>query len=135
MQDAKVYRLDDYRAAPDTPVHLLEGRLDCRKRRRAKRTGRGVLEQRAQRRCKGLMATRLVICLLLVLVWCSSAYSGDMVWQASIIDGDTLEIHGTRIRLWGIDAPESNQLCRAACNIAAERRLPTISTPSLPDGP
>src|ERR1700747_414108 len=32
--------------------------------------------------------------------------------QASIIDGDTLEIHGTRIRLWGIDAPESSQLCR-----------------------
>jgi hypothetical protein len=28
------------------------------------------------------------------------------------IDGDTLEIHGTRIRLWGIDAPESSQLCR-----------------------
>jgi hypothetical protein len=27
--------------------------------------------------------------------------------QASIIDGDTLEIHGTRIRLWRIDAPES----------------------------
>jgi endonuclease YncB( thermonuclease family) len=22
-----------------------------------------------------------------------------------------LEIHGTRIRLWGIDAPESSQLC------------------------
>jgi endonuclease YncB( thermonuclease family) len=32
--------------------------------------------------------------------------------QASIIDGDTLEVHGTRIRLWGIDAPESSQLCR-----------------------
>ena len=32
--------------------------------------------------------------------------------QASIVDGDTLEIHGTRIRLWGIDAPESTQLCR-----------------------
>jgi endonuclease YncB( thermonuclease family) len=28
------------------------------------------------------------------------------------IDGDTLEIHGMRIRLWGIDAPESSQLCR-----------------------
>jgi endonuclease YncB( thermonuclease family) len=32
--------------------------------------------------------------------------------QASVIDGDTLEIHGTRIRLWGIDAPETTQLCR-----------------------
>ena len=37
---------------------------------------------------------------------------GDLTGQASIIDGDTLEIHGTRIRLWGIDAPESTQFCR-----------------------
>jgi endonuclease YncB( thermonuclease family) len=36
----------------------------------------------------------------------------DLTGQASIIDGDTLEIHGTRIRLWGVDAPESDQLCR-----------------------
>lgn len=40
------------------------------------------------------------------------ALPDDMAGQASIIDGDTLEIHGTRIRLWGIDAPESSQLCR-----------------------
>jgi endonuclease YncB( thermonuclease family) len=40
------------------------------------------------------------------------AFADNLTGQASIIDGDTLEIHGTRIRLWGIDAPESNQLCR-----------------------
>jgi len=33
---------------------------------------------------------------------------------ASIIDGDTIEIHGQRIRLNGIDAPESAQLCKDA---------------------
>ncbi|MDX8501943.1 thermonuclease family protein [Mesorhizobium sp. VK4C] len=30
---------------------------------------------------------------------------------ASVIDGDTIEIHGQRIRFNGIDAPESRQHC------------------------
>ena len=41
-----------------------------------------------------------------------AAFADDLTGQASVIDGDTLEIHGTRIRLWGVDAPESSQLCR-----------------------
>jgi endonuclease YncB( thermonuclease family) len=41
-----------------------------------------------------------------------SAGADDLIGQASVIDGDTLEIHGTRIRVFGIDAPESDQLCR-----------------------
>ena len=45
------------------------------------------------------------------------ALADNLTGQASIIDGDTLEIHGTRIRLWGIDAPESNQLCRGEDSI------------------
>ena len=32
---------------------------------------------------------------------------------ASVIDGDTLDVAGSRIRLYGIDAPEAGQLCSA----------------------
>jgi endonuclease YncB( thermonuclease family) len=56
--------------------------------------------------------TRCQAIALLMLATSTAAHSGDMAGQASIIDGDTLEIHGARIRLWGIDAPESDQLCR-----------------------
>lgn len=34
-----------------------------------------------------------------------------IIGVASVIDGDTLEIHDRRIRLDGIDAPASAQLC------------------------
>lgn len=36
-----------------------------------------------------------------------SVYEG----RARIVDGDTIRIGGDTIRLWGIDAPESDQVC------------------------
>lgn len=52
--------------------------------------------------------------MLMILLLSSGACANDLVGQASVVDGDTLEVHGTRIRLWGVDAPESSQLCRGA---------------------
>src|SRR5246500_2795882 len=58
--------------------------------------------------------TRITIAVLaaLILAPTSAAAADNLAGQASVVDADTLEIHGTRIRLWGIDAPESSQLCR-----------------------
>ena len=43
-----------------------------------------------------------------------AARSGATVsGPARVVDGDTLDVRGTRIRLYGIDAPESGQRCRA----------------------
>jgi hypothetical protein len=41
---------------------------------------------------------------------------------SSIVDGDTLEIHGARIRLWDIDAPESTQFCSRRGQLAIPMR-------------
>lgn len=35
----------------------------------------------------------------------------QLAGQATVVDGDTIEIHGQRIRLFGIDAVESRQRC------------------------
>jgi endonuclease YncB( thermonuclease family) len=51
-------------------------------------------------------------CALVIALHAVPATARDLVGQVSIVDGDTLDIHDERIRLWGIDAPESTQLCR-----------------------
>ncbi len=55
-----------------------------------------------------MRAFTIALCLL------ATPALADVTGVASVIDGDTLEIHGQRIRFHGIDAPESGQVCRLA---------------------
>jgi endonuclease YncB( thermonuclease family) len=48
---------------------------------------------------------------ILTVLLASPAMAEDIIGRASVIDGDTIEIHGRRIRLQGIDAPETRQSC------------------------
>ena len=58
------------------------------------------------------MSFRRSVCLILVFATSSGAAS-ELVGRATVTDGDTLTVAKQRIRLWGIDAPESAQQCTA----------------------
>jgi endonuclease YncB( thermonuclease family) len=54
---------------------------------------------------------RLPIAALILLLASSAAHADTITGRATVTDGDTLEIHGERIRILDVDAPERGQLC------------------------
>jgi endonuclease YncB( thermonuclease family) len=56
---------------------------------------------------------RLLLLLLALLLWPFDAVRGDdaIIGQPGITDGDTLRFPTARVRLYGIDAPEKDQIC------------------------
>lgn len=46
----------------------------------------------------------------------STAYGGDITGPAKVLDGNTLDVGGTVVRLYGIQTPHPKQLCRTHKN-------------------
>jgi endonuclease YncB( thermonuclease family) len=72
---------------------------------------------------------RLLEAVLMMGVVQETALANEIVGVPRIVDGDTVQIGASRVRLEGIDAPETDQLCldgngkRWTCGIEARDRL------------
>ena len=82
------------------------------------------LQPPVRRRRQGLIAVAAAILLVLALVTFNWPHR-SAAWR--VIDGDTLDLGGERIRLFGIDAPERGQSCGPrACGTTATEALADI---------
>ena len=75
---------------------------------------------------------RIVPLLFALSVAAAPAWAAERTGAARVLDGDTLEIAGEKIRLYGIDAPELHQECKDTsgrpwpCGIRARSELRRI---------
>jgi endonuclease YncB( thermonuclease family) len=76
-----------------------------------------------------LMSDKKLIIAVVAWLVCSLAQAADLSGVPRIVDGDTLAIGATKVRLEGIDAPETDQVClnangaHWACGIDARDQL------------
>ena len=58
------------------------------------------------------------LCSLLAAFWLAAPLSAEVTGRVVVIDGDTLEVGGTRVRLHGIDSPELGQPCETESGVS-----------------
>ena len=58
-----------------------------------------------------MAAVTLIFSILFIFSFSPNLYSKTITGNAKVIDGDTIHIGSNKIRLHGIDAPETNQTC------------------------
>src|SRR5664279_2915017 len=77
----------------------------------------------------GLQSIKTIAIALVAYFAYSFAHAADLSGVPRIVDGDTLAIGSTKVRLEGIDAPETDQVClnakgvRWTCGIDARDQL------------
>ena len=59
-----------------------------------------------------MLKKKFKVFLILLFLISTNTYAERIEGKALVIDGDTIKIKNNKIRLSGIDAPESNQLCK-----------------------
>ena len=59
-----------------------------------------------------MLKKKFKVFLILLFLISTNTYAERIEGIALVIDGDTIKIKNNKIRLSGIDAPESNQLCK-----------------------
>ena len=54
----------------------------------------------------------LIFFLIFFIIFSVTSRADYIIGPSEIIDGDTIKINSKKIRLFGIDAPEKNQICK-----------------------
>jgi endonuclease YncB( thermonuclease family) len=74
--------------------------------------GGATMIERLSRRARATLIAAAAIVAIATAAFVLDRQAGEIVGAARVIDGDSIVVAGTEIRIYGIDAPEFRQTCR-----------------------